>query len=244
VSALERALVALGRDLDVPETPDAVRAVRARIAQPPPRRRATPRLVLAVALAALALLGAALAVPEARSALLRVLHIGGERIELVDELPEVPPGPTGVSLMLGEVVPLEEARGRAGFELRELRGEPTPDRVYLGPRGTVWFLWGTPERPRLLLAQTALLRVDDTFVLKKVAGPGTRVERVPVSGEPGYFLSGEAHFVVLLDQNGNAIEETAWLGRNVLVWEHDGIALRLEGDLTLDRALELADELG
>jgi hypothetical protein len=246
VTDLERALLALGRDLDVPEAPDVVAAVRARLERPVRRRTRVPgrrRLALAIALAALALLGATLAVPEARSALFRVLHIGGERIELVDELPDVAPGPPGVRLDLGEVVTLDEARRRAGFDLRSLRGAADPDRVYLGPRGTVWFLWGTPESVRLLVAQTPRLRVDDTFLLKKLVSSGTSVERLTIRGEPGYFLSGAPHFVVLLDEAGNPIEEVAWLARNVLVWEDDGIAIRLEGDFTRDRALELADDL-
>jgi hypothetical protein len=242
---LERALVMLGRDLDVPEAPDAVAAVRARLARPSRGWRLVPsrRVALVLALVLLALLGATLAVPDARSALFRVLHIGGERIELVEELPDVATGQPGLGLQLGEVVTLEEARRRASFELRELRAEPEPDRVFLGPRGTVWFLWGTPEQVRLLVAQTPRYGIDENFVLKKLAGSDTRVEPVSVDGGPGYFLSGRAHFVVLLDELGNPVEETAWLARNVLVWEDDGLAIRLEGDFTLDRALELADDL-
>jgi hypothetical protein len=96
---------------------------------------------------------------------------------------------------------------------------------------------------RLLVAQTPLLRVDNTFLLKKLVGAGTSVERLSIRGEPGYFLSGAPHFVVLLDELGNPIEETVWLARNVLVWEDEGLAIRLEGDVTKARALELADDL-
>jgi hypothetical protein len=239
---LERALVALGRELDVPEAPDVVATVRARLERSG-RRPTRRRIALAVALVLLALLGATLAVPEARSALFRVLHIGGERIEIVDELPEVAPGLPGVALDLGEVVTLAEARKRAGFDLRELRGEPTPDRVYLGPRGTVWFLWGTPSRARLLVAQTPRYRVDENYILKKLAGSDTQVEEVSVDGRRGYYLGGDPHFVILLDSTGNAVQEVAWLGRDVLVWEDDGLAIRLEGDFSKERALELADDL-
>lgn len=237
---LERALVALGRDLDVPSSPDVAPAVLARLARPS-RRLPRRKWALAVALTLLAALAATLAVPDARSALFRVLHIGGERIELVDELPEIAPEPIGLGLDLGEPVTLEMARARAGFDLREL--DDAPDRIYLGPRGTVWFLYGTPTSARLLVAQTVLLSLDETFVSKKLAGPGARVEIVRVDGEPGVFLSGEPHFVILLDEGGSPVEESAWLARNVLVWEDDGIALRLEGDFTRERALELAESL-
>jgi hypothetical protein len=191
----------------------------------------------------LASLAATLAIPDARSALLRILHIGGERIEFVDDLPAVPPSPETLDLdvVLGERVSLPEARSRAGFDLREL--DEAPDRVYLGDRGTVWFLYGTPERVRLLVAQTPLLTVDEPLILKKLAGPDTRLEQVVVDGSTGYFLAGEPHLVLLLDANGEVVEESARLAKSVLVWESGGVAYRLEGDFDTKEALRLASRL-
>jgi hypothetical protein len=244
MSDVERALVLLGRELEVPEPPDVVPAVLERLAQPPRRvrpRLARRRLALAVAVCVLAALAAVLAVPEARSALFRVLHIGGERIELVDELPAVD-ATADVESSLGERVSLGEARRRAGFELREL--DERPDRVYLlWPGPTVWFLYGTPEHVRLLVAQTPRLRVARDLILKKLAGPETSVEEVAVGGSPGYFLSGAPHLVLLLDEQGNVVEESTRLAGNVLVWDDDGRALRLEGDFTKDEAIDLAESL-
>jgi hypothetical protein len=242
VNELERALRVLSPEIAVPEAPDLVPAVLARI-QPRRERRPQPRRwVLAVALVVLALLGATLAIPDARSALFRILHIGGERIEFVDELPAVPPSPAvDLDVVLGQRVTLEEARREAGFDLREL--EETPDRVYLGDRGTVWFLYGTPERVRLLVAQTPLLLVDQQLILKKLAGPDTRVEQVVVDGSTGYFLSGAPHLVLLLDANGDVVEESARLAKNVLVWESGGVAYRLEGDFGKEDAFRLASML-
>ena len=238
MTELERALVTLGRDLDVPQTPDVAPAVLARLERGPQRR--PPRLRVVVALAVLAALTATLAIPEARSALLRILHIGAERIELVDELPEVAVQ-HDLEFVLGERVTLEEARRRAGFALREL-DEP-PDRVYLGDRGTVWFLYGTPERVRLLVAQTSQLRLDAPLVLKKLAGPQTQVVEVEVDGSAGFFLDGEPHLVLLLDENGQVVEESARLSRNVLVWDGGGVTYRLEGDFDRDEALRFARSL-
>ncbi len=139
---LEQELLALGRALDVPEAPDLVPAVLSGIAT----RRVRPgrrRVVLVLAALALAALVASLAIPDARSALLRFLQIGGARIELVDELPVVSPSPAELELMLGQRVSLDEARSSASFELLELDDEP--DAVYLGDRGTVWFLYGRPD---------------------------------------------------------------------------------------------------
>ena len=207
-------------------------------------RRSAPRerrLVLALAVVALAALLAALAIPDARSALLRFLQIGGARIELVDELPPVPQTPPELELTLGERVSLAEARQRTPFELLELEDEP--DAVYLGERGTVWFLYGNPDAVRLLVAQTPRVAIDEPFVLKKLVEAGTTVEPADVRGAPAYFLSGEPHVLLLVDENGFTYEESARLARDVLVWAENGRTVRIEGDLTKSEALELAQDL-
>ena len=239
MNELEQRLVALGHELDVPESPDVAARVLARLGDPrTPFRR--PRLVLALATLALAALVATLAIPDARSALLRFLQIGGARIELVDDLPEVA-GPAELELMLGKRVSLAEARVEAGFDL--LEPDEEPDAVFLGERDTVWFLYGTPDAVRLLVSQTPGVRIDEPFVLKKLAAGGTRVEGASVRGSRAYFLSGEPHVVLLLDELGEEIPESLRLARDVLVWEERDRTVRLEGDLTLDEALELADSL-
>ena len=237
---LEQELVALGRALAVPGSHDLTPRVLAAIGTRPaaPARR---RLVLALAVLALAALLATLAIPDARSAFLRFLQIGGARIELVDELPAVSPSPPELELTLGQRVSLDEARQRTAFELLELDEEP--DAVYLGERDTVWFLYGHPDAPRLLVAQTPELEIDEPFILKKLAAAGTSVERVSVRGAPAYFLSGEPHAVVLVDEYGVTITDSARLARDVLVWDEDGRTVRLEGDLTRTDAVEIAEAL-
>ena len=242
MSELEQTLRSLGRELDVPETPELTFRVLGDLGQPA-RARPTRRLVAVFAVMLAAALVATLAIPEARSALLRFLQIGSERIELVDELPDVSPVPAELDLgrALGERVSLEEARRRAGFDLLEL-AEP-PDRVYLGGRGTVWFLYGRPAAVRLLIAQTPAVQVDEPFILKKLVGTGTDVEETTVRGVPAYFLSGDPHVVMLLDEYGIPYQETARLARDVLVWEERGRTIRLEGDFTRADAVALADSL-
>jgi hypothetical protein len=243
VNELERALVALGADLDVPESPDLAPRVLASLARPTARPARARRLVLALAVVALATLLAALAIPDARSALARFLHIGSERIEFVDELPALAAYPTDLELelALGERVSLAEARRRAGFELLE-PGE-RPDRVYLGPRGSVWLVYGRPGAIRLLVAQTSRLRVDEPFILKKLVESGTHVETATVRGARAYFLSGEPHEVLFVDETGEPVFETARLASDVLVWEEDGRTVRLEGDFTLPEALDVAESM-
>jgi hypothetical protein len=50
--------------------------------------------------------------------------------------------------------------------------------------------------------------------------------------------------VFLVDDQGRIVEETARLARDVLVWEEDGVAYRLEGELTKEDAIRLAESLG
>ena len=246
VSELERALVALGRELDVPAAPDLATAVLARIE---PRTRRPPRGVRdggcsCVAACVLAALLATLAIPDARSALLRILHIGGEQIELVDELPpRSRPSPIELELdCSASASTLAQARRDAGFDLREL--EEAPDRVYLGDRGTVWFLYGSPEQRAPARGPDAARSASTRpFILKKLAGAGTSVEEVDVDGAPAFFLSGEPHVVMLVDETGEVVEETARLARNVLLWEERRVAYRLEGEFDRARRSAIAKSL-
>jgi hypothetical protein len=240
VSELERVLVALGRELEIPDAPDLAPRVLARIDVRRPRvpRR---RLVLVLAAVLLAALLATLAIPDARSALLRFLHVGAARIEIVDELPAVAPADAELELTLGRRVSLQEARAAAPFDLLEL--EEAPDAVYLGDRGTVWFLYGRPDAVRLLLAQTPNAAPDAPALLKKLVAEGTSVSEVSVRGTTGFFLSGEPHLVFLLDQSGRTVGDSARLAREVLLWAEGGRTIRIEGALTEEEALRVAGAL-
>jgi hypothetical protein len=66
------------------------------------------------------------------------------------------------------------------------------------------------------------------------------VEPVQVDGEPGYFVTGDDHFVMFRDENGLITDERTFLAGTVLLWNRDGLLLRLEGDLTRDEALRIA----
>ena len=186
MNELERALVGLGRELAVPDAPDLAPAVLAALEprrEPEPRRRlpVSRRWALAVAVAVLAVLGATLAIPDARSAFFRVLSIGGERIEIVDELPEVEVV-QDLELTLGERVTLDEAKDAERLRAAGARGEP--DRVYLGERETVWFLVRDADGRSFAGRADARLLLDEPGLRKKLSGEGTQVEQVTVNGAP------------------------------------------------------------
>src|SRR2546421_7623995 len=111
MTELERALVALGGELEFPPTPDLVGAVRGRL-----QRRSWVRpLVFAVALGALAV-GVALAVPPARSAILKFFHVGSATVERVDTLPRAQERPLVAGL--GPALVEEDAEMDAGPYIR------------------------------------------------------------------------------------------------------------------------------
>jgi len=237
---LERQLRELGNALELPAAPELVAVVRARIgAEREPRLRLRRSLVLAIAALGLAL-AAAMAVPQARTAILEFLHIRGASVERVPALPPV----SDAGLDLGEPVSVEEARRAVSFEFAEpeLPGLGRPDSIYLDQAttgGQVFFLWGTEARPQALLSE---FRGDlNPELMRKEAGPETTIEPVSVQGgAPGFWVAGANHVVYYLGPDGEIQEQTIRLARNALLWERNDLMLRIEGDFERDHALELA----
>ena len=64
-----------------------------------------------------------------------------------------------------------------------------------------------------------------------------------VNGEPGLFVTGDDHFVMFVDENGDIRDEQTYLAGTVLLWNRGPLLLRLEGDLTRAEALELAESV-
>ena len=118
------------------------------------------------------LLGATLAIPDARSALLP-RPLDRRRADRARRRAARGRGrPDDLELTLGERVTLDEAQASAATS-RCASSTGEPDRVYVGERGTVWFLYGTPEDVRLLVAQTPLLDASTSpALLKKLVGRG------------------------------------------------------------------------
>jgi hypothetical protein len=240
---LERQLRELGIALELPATPDLVSLVRARIKEGrEPRLRMRRSLVLAIS-ALIVALAAAMAVPQARTAILEFLHIKGASVERVPTLPSVP-SVSNASLDLGQPVSLEDARGAVTFEIAqpELPGLGRPDSIYVDratPGGQVFFLWGREDRPQVLLSE---FRGDiNADLIGKQAGPGTTIEAVSVTGgAPGFWVAGANHVVYYFDPDGEIKEETIRLSRNALLWERNALTLRIEGGFGKELALEFA----
>jgi hypothetical protein len=220
MSELERELLDLGTALELPSEPDLGRSVLARLAVPPRRRIGWRTLMVVLAAVAVAL-GAAFTVPQARSAILRFLGLEHVTIVRVEQLPPATRGPAAV----GERMPLAAAERQLGIHalLPDLDG---PDAVYVGPGGEVLILvYGRPVRVRLSEFQAS-------YPLQKLVGAYGQVQAVRVDGHRGIWIP-DQH--VAIEPFGQPR-----LTGGALLWQRDGLTLRLEGRLTKEQALRLA----
>jgi hypothetical protein len=227
-------LHALRADVDWPATPDLAAAVGARLeavevrgaprAWRPrlvPRRRA--RLAAALVAALLLLPAAALAVPASRHAILDAL---GLRHVTVERRTTPPPARDP---RLGDRTTLSRAARAAGFTPRTLTAiARPPDRVYL--RGDIITL--VYAREHLLLAQAGGRLPRE--VLHKILGVGDIARGVTIEGAPGLYLK-DPHRYQWFDATGSVVRSGP-----ALVWERDGLVLRLEGAPSQARAVTLA----
>jgi hypothetical protein len=216
MTELERALVALGNELDIPATP----AVWHRVEQRLQRRRWIRPAVFALAAGVVAV-GIAMAVPPARSAILKFFHIGSVTVERVDTLPPAQTRPFATGLGPARAQPTLQVPSGAQATA-----------YYKGPgmaAATIHY------RGKLLLY--ARLTGDQMGFAKKFAGPTTHVSEVRL-GEFGIWFDGGAH--VLMWDDGNV--QTRLAG-NTLVWLSNGVTYRLEGELDKSQMLALARKI-
>jgi hypothetical protein len=235
MTELERALVALGQEVDFPPEPDLVRAVRERLERRRlvfvPRRRA---VVLAVALLVVAF-GIAMAVPPARSAILRFFHIGAVTVERVETLPAAEERPLAAGL--GPALSQREAEERAGRPMFLPSSGERPVRFYARP-GLVATILRWHSRPVLLAEITG----DQVTVSKKFASPETEIEPAQI-GDFGLWIKGGEHVLRWEFGDGEQQQIDTRLAGNVLIWLVGDTTFRLEGDLDKGQMLELAREI-
>jgi hypothetical protein len=229
MTELERALVALGAELEFPPTPDLTGVVRARLE----RRRWFRPLVFAVA-AAVVGVGIALAVPPARSAILHFFHIGAATVEQVETLPPAQQRP--LTAGLGPQVSRSVAIARSHVALRLPHGF-TPKRFYAQP-GLIATYLQYAGKPVLL----AELQGNQTGLFKKFVSPGTSVEQVDI-GEFGVWIHGGSHVVMWRSGYGSVRQVETRLAGDVLLWLDRGTTYRLEGELDKSQMLALARQI-
>ncbi|MCC2629026.1 MAG: uncharacterized protein K0S14_2676 [Thermomicrobiales bacterium] len=160
---------------------------------------------------------------------------------------------------LGRPVTLAEAQAAVDFPVRvpTAAGFDAPGEIYLVDQeegAMVSFVY--PAAPGLPASDEtgvgALLiqfrgEADRGLIEKGLpddGAQGTHLEAVSVSGDPGFWISGAPHgfFLVCYDA-GECRQERYRLAGNVLLWEQDGVTLRLESALSLQDALAIAESV-
>jgi hypothetical protein len=233
MSELELQLVALGRGLELPDEPDLALAVLERLEG----RRPFPWRAVAVAFAFVVLaIGAAFAVPPARSAILRFFHLGGESVRRVETLPRAVERSQAGGL--GTPLSRAEAERRVGFRLvlPPIEGDG-PARVYvLGDTLATVVLHAYGHS--VLLSE--FRNSHPEFLEKLVVKP---VEPVRVDGARGLWVTG-VHTLSYFNRRFGFRERPVRIHGNVLLWTRGPLTLRLEGRLAKEQALALARRVG
>jgi hypothetical protein len=237
--SIEVALRDLGAHLDVPEPPDVTAAVVARLDEPAPRGHSRLLRAAAVVLAVLIALGVLITVsPPVRAGVLNLLRFAG--IEFGSESAPAGPLPTTSVPLPGErSVDLATAQRMSRFPVSLPPALGRPERVLV--------IDGEPPRIVSLLYRGGTVRLDefdgtlDYALYKKFAGAGG-VEWATVNGEPAIWVD-RPHEVVYIDRNGVHHNESARLSGKTLIWQVGDVTMRLEGDLTVLQALEIANSV-
>lgn len=240
-------LAALGRGLEPDRSADSLAAAVMERVQtlPPPgapqplparlRGRvrdlvegAVPRRRIALVVGALLL--ALLAAPPVRAAIADWFGFAGVIVEQdpAERGPASPPPP------VAEDRSLTEAAAEAGFPVWVPVALGVPDGVTVtdDPR-LVSMSWSGGELGTVRLDQFDA-RLDFS-VLK--SAPGVSYAAV---GDADALWFAEPHEVVLLERDGTRRRESARLAGQTLIWTDGVTTLRLEGDLDLARAIEVA----
>jgi len=83
----------------------------------------------------------------------------------------------------------------------------------------------------------------DPGYFEKVVGPGTRVEAVSVGGVTGWWISGEPHEMVFVDEFGQPVFDSRRIVGDTLLWARGDVTYRLESGLDRAGAIALAESL-
>jgi len=243
--ALERLLRDLPDDdpPDVDLVPGVLQRVRDIGGDREGRRDHGRRIVLIAAAAAMALAACA-AIPPVRDALVSVFQLNGIRV-----LQSPSPSPTsgfpapspsaGASLPavyagLGDPTTEAEAEAYSSGRLLRPAALGVPDRVFRH-EALVTLAYGKRE-PAWLVMEVVL---PSRLLLEKIVLTGAHVRRLTVNGRPGVWVEGPQE-LVYVPGGGEPQVEDPRLSANSLIWEQDGVTLRIETTHGLTDALKVA----
>ena len=217
---------------------------------------------LAVAGLAAALLAATVLVlsPTTREAVADLLGLRGIKIQLGGPPTSATSSPAttelgglGGQLGLGHRTTLGQARASVKFPVRvpTAAGFAHPDAVYVDPDqpadGRVDLIYrarpGLPASPYTeagLLITQFRVNVDEGF-MKKLS-QGGEVQFLSVDGAPGYWLP-QPHGLAYTDRYGSFQDERSRLAGSTLIWQRGDVTFRLEGRVSREQALRIAESM-
>jgi len=255
---LEVLLGEVGRDLAYPAE-DLAPAVVARLRTAAPEHPVVlrpvfgrPRWQRAIGLAAAAAVlaaGVVVATPPARHAVAGWLGIGGVEIHVTPTPPPASLHPLGQGLDLGSPTTLAGTAAQVDFDPL-LPSDPAlgpPDLVTVRPlfiSEELFLVWkaraGLPasKATGVGLLVSEFKGRESREVLGKFAQAGL-VHFVHVGPDPGFWIEG-SHEVAFLDEHGNFVQDTLRVSDSALVWEHDGVVLRIESALPEAEVIRIA----
>ncbi|HUE99986.1 MAG TPA: hypothetical protein VMN99_12085 [Anaerolineales bacterium] len=260
----EKQLLSISKGLDYPRTPDIAESVMVRLSSSS-KSEGRPRFIsrrLAWSLTVILILFSSLMlIPPARAAIIEFIQIGIVRIFRAEPTPLTPPhqefpstmvpvtatpGATSQPLipilenLAGEMT-LEEAQQTVNYPILLPSHPPDlgqPDRVFVQEAdGDMTILvWMDPQQPDDVLMSLHLVP-EGSWAIEKVSP--TIIQETTVNGQraiwavgpyPIRFSNGNLDFVRLVD------------GR-VLIWVEGDMTYRLETDLSLEEAINVAESL-
>jgi hypothetical protein len=160
----------------------------------------------------------------------------------------------GASLHLGQEVTLDDVLGISSFRVLVPALLGPPDKIYAGGaalRRQIAFVYAPRDGLPLsgLLGGAGLLitqnrgEVDQGLASKLLDARLATVEYVDVNGAPGVWIGGRPHIFWYLAPDGRPIEESRRYVGDTLAWEVDGVLYRIEGDIPLEQALDIAESM-
>lgn len=226
---LLRDLTELGRSLPTPGARGMDAAVLARLDEREPSTAWWARWRIRAAAVALALVAALLAAPPVRATVADWFGFGGVVVR-TDGGDGSSSGRSVAPPSISPGLSLAQAAGQVAFDVFELRPLGEPAGAEVSSDGRV-----------LSLAWDGGPRLDQSSSLSYSFDKSARsVEFVSVRGRDALWL-GDSHELVLLDESGARIPQTDRPAGRTLIWTIGDTTLRLEGELSLTRALELAE---
>ncbi len=251
---------AIASTLAYPSTPNIAASVQRRLRRDAPVGRLNQRRLAWVAIAAALALGALLAVPQVRAAIVEFFQIGVVRIFPVapsatptptgtptgdGATPAEPPPPTPTLLptllnLAGETT-LAEAQTTAGITI-SLPAYPAdlgqPDRVFLQEMDGSFLIlvWLDKNDPKQVALSLHLITSGSYAITKQ--GP-TILENTAVHNNLAFWAEGP---YLLRLQNGD-LDIRRLIDGHVLIWVENEITYRLETSLSMDEAIKIAESL-